>query len=56
MTPGQPRHARRRQNTISHGFPDYLPWIEGIRYLMTGQPLMPRQPWPYYRDEHQVWL
>lgn len=31
-------------------------WIEGIRYLMTGQPLMPRQPWPCYRNEHQEWL
>jgi hypothetical protein len=31
-------------------------WIEGIRFLMTGRPLMSRQPWPYYRGEHEVWI
>lgn len=31
-------------------------WIEGIRFLMTGRALMPRQPWPYYRGEHEVWV
>jgi hypothetical protein len=30
-------------------------WFEGIRYLLTGRPLMPRQPWPYYRDEYETW-
>jgi hypothetical protein len=30
-------------------------WIEGIRYLMTRDKLMPRQPWPWYRDEHLTW-
>jgi hypothetical protein len=31
-------------------------WIEGIRYLVMGKPLMPRQPWPYYKDEQHVWV
>jgi hypothetical protein len=30
-------------------------WIEGIKYLMTRDKLMPRQPWPWYRDEHLTW-
>lgn len=30
-------------------------WIEGIRYLVTRDKLMPRQPWPCYRDEHLTW-
>lgn len=30
-------------------------WIEGIRCLTTRDKLMPRQPWPCYRDEHLTW-
>jgi hypothetical protein len=30
-------------------------WIEGVRYLVAGQPLMPRHPWPYYKDEWHTW-
>lgn len=30
-------------------------WIEGVWYLATGQPLMPRHPWPYYKDEWRTW-
>lgn len=35
---------------------DQATWIEGPRYLLTGRPLMSRQPWPYYHDEHDVWV
>jgi hypothetical protein len=31
-------------------------WFQGIRYLLTGRPLMPRQPWPYYRNEYETWV
>jgi hypothetical protein len=30
-------------------------WIEGVRYLAAGKPLMPRHPWPYYKDEWLTW-
>jgi len=30
-------------------------WFEGVRYLIGGRPLMPRRPWPYYKDEWRTW-
>lgn len=30
-------------------------WVEGIGYLLTRDKLMPRQPWPCYRNENLTW-
>jgi hypothetical protein len=29
-------------------------WIEGLKYLLAS-PRAAGRPWPYYRDEHEVW-
>jgi hypothetical protein len=53
------RNLQMRRNALDKYLIELIDqdaWLEGLKYLLMGQSLMPRQPWPVYRDENQVWI
>ena len=34
---------------------DQETWIGGIKFVLADHDA-PQRPWPFYRDEHKVWV